>query len=185
MLADTASAGVEARPRPMPRSHAQALQAWRTPEDIAAWSGTHFRFDAERALLFSATHRRVVPPPTIADPEAFFAEPVGICLDLSRFAVQTLRRIDPAAQARYLMVEFEPVWWTAISCGCTGSPRFAAADWRSSSPTPTAPAASPAPMPGRRTSSPTTRGSAAGRCRVTSNWIRCSALRRAPRRVEP
>ncbi len=109
MLADTASAGVEARPRAMPRSHAQALQAWRTPEDIAAWSGTHFRFDAERALLFSATHRRVGPPPTIADAEAFFAEPVGICLDLSRFAVETLRHIDPAAQARYLMVEFEPV----------------------------------------------------------------------------
>jgi hypothetical protein len=109
MLADAAPVDVEARPRATPRSHAQALQAWHTPEDIAAWAGAHFRFDAERALLFSATHRRIGPPPAIATPEAFFAEPVGICLDLACFAVETLRRIEPEAQARYLMVEFEPV----------------------------------------------------------------------------
>jgi hypothetical protein len=109
MLTDTASAGLAASVRATPRSLAQALQDWRRPEDIAAWASANFRFDAERALLFSGTHRRLGPAPTVAEPEAFLAEPVGICLDLARFAVETLRRVDTAAQARYLMVEFEPV----------------------------------------------------------------------------
>ena len=90
-------------------SYARALRSWRTPEDVAAWAARHFRFDAERALQMSATARRVGPPPAIVDPEAFFAEPSGVCVDLSCFAVETLRRIDPQAQARYLMIEFEPI----------------------------------------------------------------------------
>jgi hypothetical protein len=109
MLGDMPSAGMAANPRASPHHPVQALQTWRTPEDIAAWAGANFRFDAERALLFSATHRRVGPPPTVADPEAFFDAPAGICLDLARFAVETLRHIDPSVQARYLMIEFEPV----------------------------------------------------------------------------
>ena len=30
-------------------------------------------------------------------------------MDLSRFAVETLRQIDPDLQANYLMIEFSPV----------------------------------------------------------------------------
>jgi hypothetical protein len=92
-----------------PASHAQALQRWQGAEDIAAWAGSHFRFDAERALQFSSTQRRVGPAPTVAEPAELFERPAGICLDLARFAVETLRRIEPAAMARYLMVEFEPI----------------------------------------------------------------------------
>ena len=32
-----------------------------------------------------------------------------MCVDLSRFAVDTLRRIDPASKPVYLMIEFDPV----------------------------------------------------------------------------
>ena len=48
-------------------------------------------------------------PPPIAQPAAFFDAPSGVCLDLARFAVETLRHIDPQAQGRYLMIEFEPI----------------------------------------------------------------------------
>lgn len=109
MLSDTGSAAVAAHAPSTPVDHAQALQTWQRAEDIAAWAGRHFRFDAERALQFSSTHRRVGPLPSITEPAPFFEQPSGICLDLARFAVETLRRIDPAAQARFLMVEFEPV----------------------------------------------------------------------------
>ena len=87
----------------------QALCTWRTPEDLAAWAARHFRFDAERALQFSATGRSMATPPTVAEPADFFAAPRGVCLDLSRFAVETLRQVDPELQPRYLMIEFEPV----------------------------------------------------------------------------
>ena len=94
---------------PLPASYADAVQRWRSAEDLSAWAGPRFRFDAERALQFSSTQRREGPPPAITEPEAFFAEPAGICLDLARFAVETLKRIDVSAQACYLMVEFEPM----------------------------------------------------------------------------
>jgi hypothetical protein len=90
-------------------SYTQALQDWRKPEELSAWAGQRFSYDAARALQFSVTQRSVSTPPAIADPAAFFEAPVGVCLDLSRFAVETLRQIDPQAEARYLMIEFEPV----------------------------------------------------------------------------
>ena len=101
--------GVPSAGTSLPGSYADAMRRWQRAEDLSAWAGPRFRFDAERALQFSSTQRREGPPPAITEPEAFFAEPAGICLDLARFAVETLRRIDPAAVASYLMVEFEPM----------------------------------------------------------------------------
>jgi hypothetical protein len=92
-----------------PASYAQALMAWRTPEDLSAWAGPRFRYDPVRAERLSETQRRVATPPAIAEPAAFFDTPTGVCVDLSRFAIETLRRIDPELRARYLMIEFEPV----------------------------------------------------------------------------
>ena len=92
-----------------PASYTQALQDWRTPEQISAWAAERFRYDPARAEQLSETQRRVAAPPAIAEPADFFGAPVGVCLDLSRFAIETLRHIDPELQARYLMIEFEPV----------------------------------------------------------------------------
>jgi hypothetical protein len=92
-----------------PASYTQALQDWRTPEQISAWAAERFRYDPARAEQLSETNRRVATPPAIAEPADFFGAPVGVCLDLSRFAIETLRHIDPGLQARYLMIEFEPV----------------------------------------------------------------------------
>ena len=46
-----------------PTSYAQALQDWRTPEQISAWAGQHFRYDPARAEQLSETNRRVATPP--------------------------------------------------------------------------------------------------------------------------
>jgi len=83
---------------------------WQRAEDINAWIGARFEYDRERALALSES-ARAVPAPRVAilEPEAFFAAPRGVCVDLARFAVSTLRRIDPDAQVAYLMIEFEPV----------------------------------------------------------------------------
>ena len=32
-----------------------------------------------------------------------------MCVDLSRFGVETLRRIDPQSDPKYLMIEFDPI----------------------------------------------------------------------------
>jgi hypothetical protein len=90
-------------------TYAQALRDWRTPDDVNAWIAAKFRYDAARAMRLSETQRQRSGALPIHEPEDFLAAPSGICVDLSRFAVETLRRIDPGAQAAYLMIEFAPV----------------------------------------------------------------------------
>jgi hypothetical protein len=40
---------------------------------------------------------------------AFYVSPSGVCVDLARFAVETLRVIDAQSNPRYLMIEFDPL----------------------------------------------------------------------------
>lgn len=90
-------------------TYAQALRDWRTPDDVNAWIAANFQYDPARAMRLSETQRHRSGTLPIHEPEDFLAAPSGICVDLSRFAVETLRRIDPGAQASYLMIEFAPV----------------------------------------------------------------------------
>ncbi len=90
-------------------SYPEALARWRGADDVNAWIGAHFEYDMPRALLLSETQRARGGGLPIHAPEAFFAAPRGVCVDLSRFAVETLRRIDPASKPGYLMIEFAPL----------------------------------------------------------------------------
>lgn len=102
-----------------PRSHAGvvpdidsyrgALELWRTPEDVNAWIGARFTYDTPRAIALSESQRNKSGPLPIHPPGEFFASPSGVCVDLSRFAVETLGQIDPDLAPRYLMIEFAPV----------------------------------------------------------------------------
>jgi hypothetical protein len=93
-----------------PASYGEALTRWRTPEDLSAWIGDHFEYDPPRALLLSETQRQQAQARLpIHDPEAFFGAPHGICVDLARFGVETLRGIAPDSDPGYLMIEFDPV----------------------------------------------------------------------------
>lgn len=90
-------------------SYAEALRIWRTSEDVNAWIGAKFEYDMSRAMLLSETQRTNGGRLPIHRPDAFFATPSGVCVDLSRFAVETLRAIDPQARPAYLMIEFAPI----------------------------------------------------------------------------
>jgi hypothetical protein len=94
---------------PGPGSYEEALRAWNTPEDIAAWIGPRFAYDIDRAIALSENERRKGAAPPILAPAEMFARPTGTCLDLARFGLETLQRIDPSARPKYLMVEFEPL----------------------------------------------------------------------------
>jgi len=90
-------------------SYAETLRLWRSVDDVNAWIGARFEYDMSRALQLSETQRQTNGRMPIAAPEAFFAAPRGVCVDLSRFAVETLRAIAPEARAAYVMIEFDPV----------------------------------------------------------------------------
>ena len=89
-------------------SYADAIQIWKTPEDINDWIGARFEYNASRAMLLSETQRNQSAQLPIFEPQDLFAVPSGVCVDLSRFAVETLRVIDPSTKPNYLMIEFAP-----------------------------------------------------------------------------
>jgi len=90
-----------------PATHAQALRLWQRPEDLNAWLGERFEYDTARAVRLSETQRARNGTLPIHEPAAFFAVPRGVCVDVARFAVESLRAIDPQAKAGYLMIEFD------------------------------------------------------------------------------
>ena len=111
--ADPASDAPEVRALPATplreaASYSEAITRWRGADDINAWIGARFEYDMQRALRLSETQRERHGRLPIHAPDAFFAAPKGVCVDLSRFAVETLRRIDPASKPSYLMIEFAP-----------------------------------------------------------------------------
>lgn len=90
-------------------TYSEAITAWRGPEDVNAWIGSHFVYDVDRAAALSESQRAGKASPPIFEPSAFYARPSGVCVDLARFAVETLQRIAPEVKARYLMIEFDPL----------------------------------------------------------------------------
>jgi hypothetical protein len=90
-------------------SYEHALHIWKTPEDIHAWIAANFAYDMARAVRLSETQRAKNAPLSIYSPAEFFTTKTGVCVDLSRFGVETLRRIDPQSQPQYLMLEFDPI----------------------------------------------------------------------------
>lgn len=90
-------------------SYEQALKVWKTPEDINGWIAANFSYDRARALRLSETQRAKNERISIHDPSKFFDIKTGVCVDLSRFGVETLRRIDPLSDPKYLMIEFDPL----------------------------------------------------------------------------
>lgn len=92
-----------------PKSYAEALAVWRGPEDIARFADAAFVYDRMRALALAEPADSRAVRPAIHGPEALYATPEGVCIDLARFGVETLNRLDASYAARYLMLEFEPV----------------------------------------------------------------------------
>jgi len=90
-------------------SYEQALQVWKSPEDINGWIAANFSYDRARALRLSETQRAKNERISIHEPSEFFDTKTGVCVDLSRFGVETLKRIDPHCDPKYLMIEFDPV----------------------------------------------------------------------------
>ena len=90
-------------------NYEEALRAWHSAEDVIAWIGARFEYDSARALLLSETQRTQSGRLPVYQPAAFFTVPSGVCVDLSRFAVETLQAIEPNLKPSYLMIEFAPV----------------------------------------------------------------------------
>ncbi len=92
-----------------PASYAQALARWRSVDQINQWIGKRFIYDSRRALLLSETQRKKKQNMPIAAPADFYQNPLGVCVDLARFGVETAMHIAPHRKPAYLMIEFQPI----------------------------------------------------------------------------
>jgi hypothetical protein len=52
-----------------PMSYLEALQNWRTPEEVNAWIGARFRYDPARAVELSETRRSEPGRPSVYGPQ--------------------------------------------------------------------------------------------------------------------
>jgi hypothetical protein len=90
-------------------SYEKTLQTWKTPENINTWIASNFSYYMNRSFRLSETQVTQKGPPTIHTPSEFFSIKSGTCVDLSRFAVETMKIISPQYDAKYIMIEFEPI----------------------------------------------------------------------------
>ena len=81
-------------------TYSEALLLWRSPEDVNAWIAARFAYDMPRAMELSETQRTGTRAIAVRSPQELFVSPAGVCGDLSRFAVETLRQIDPDTAPR-------------------------------------------------------------------------------------
>ncbi len=93
----------------MIKSYTQALGTWKTAEDINKWVGGSFTYDRARAIKLSSDAKNRGKGISIYKPSEFFVTKAGICVDLARFGVETLKKIDPSSDPNYLMIEFDPI----------------------------------------------------------------------------
>jgi Transglutaminase-like domain len=90
-------------------SYSGALDLWKTAEDINKWIAGSFIYDKARAINLSSNQRTKNRGIPVYDPSVFFESKTGVCVDLARFGVETLRIIDPNSDPKYLMIEFDPI----------------------------------------------------------------------------
>lgn len=90
-------------------SYNRALDSWKTAQDISKWVANSFIYDKARAIMLSTNERTRKKLVSVYDPPEFFFKKAGVCVDLARFGFETLRKIDPNSDPKYLMIEFDPI----------------------------------------------------------------------------
>lgn len=90
-------------------SYSIAIEKWQSVNDVSAWMRQNFSYDFSRALDLSETNRRATSKVAVYSPAELYLIRKGVCIDLSRFGVETLRKIFPESHPKYIMIEFTPI----------------------------------------------------------------------------
>ena len=89
-------------------SYETVLTQWKTVANVNNWIKENFRYSFERAkqLAENSTTREQLH---IYSPAELYQTKKGVCIDLARFAVETINMLDTSKHIQYLMIEFEPI----------------------------------------------------------------------------
>lgn len=89
-------------------SYETVLTQWKTVANVNNWIKENFRYSFERAKQLadnSPTREQL----HIYSPAELYHTKKGVCIDLARFAVETITILDTSKHIQYLMIEFEPI----------------------------------------------------------------------------
>ena len=89
-------------------NYKEAIQDWNSINDIHSWVSENFEYDFERAKRLSNNNKETTKVP-IYKPEEFYVLKKGICVDLSRFAFESVKKVDSSIYIKYLKIKFEPL----------------------------------------------------------------------------
>ena len=107
-LSDASNDSIVHQPDTSLISYDNALLQWETISDVNIWMKNNFHYDFERANELSensSTREKT----NIYTPLELYQTKKGVCIDLSRFAVETINILDTSIHIQYLMIEFEPI----------------------------------------------------------------------------
>ena len=90
-------------------SYSIAIQRWKSINDVAHWMRQYFSYDFNRALDLSETNRGTTKKVAVYSPAELYLKKKGVCVDLARFGVETMRNIFPESNPLYVMIEFRPI----------------------------------------------------------------------------
>ena len=89
-------------------SYETILTQWKTVANVNNWIKENFRYSFDRAKQLadnSPTREQL----HIYSPAKLYQTKKGVCIDLARFAVETINILDTSKHIQYLMIEFEPI----------------------------------------------------------------------------
>jgi hypothetical protein len=89
-------------------SYKETIRKWKTVNDVNTWIVQNFSYDINRAIKLadnSEARERI----SIYTPVETYNSRKGTCVDLSRFAFETIQMLDSSIEVKYLMIEFAPL----------------------------------------------------------------------------
>jgi hypothetical protein len=89
-------------------SYREALKRWKTARHVNYWIAQNFEYDMQRAMAL-ASNSETRGETNIYRPDELYLYKKGTCIDLSRFAFETIQAINPTVNVKYLMINFEPL----------------------------------------------------------------------------
>ena len=89
-------------------SYETALKQWKTLTNVNTWIKENFSYSIERAKQL-AENSPTREKTGIYSPSELYQLRNGVCIDLTRFAVETINLLDSSKHMQYLMIEFEPI----------------------------------------------------------------------------
>jgi hypothetical protein len=86
-------------------SYKEATSTWKSYEEVGKWLDNNFIFDNDRSQRI--LYRLKTQGPTgllVKNPEKLFKHKRGYCADATHFSIETLNKIDPAYNARWVLI---------------------------------------------------------------------------------